>query len=157
VTVKATASFANEFTGFQALLKWVARHLKQALAVGYVMESTGVYHEQLAWYLYQQEQSVSILLPNKAKHYLMSLGHKSKNDQIDALGLARMGLEQQLPLWHPLSKTIYPGGEPQLRLLTRQHQRLQERSAAAVENPIPQSEACFGLQSVQRCLPSQTT
>jgi transposase len=64
---------------------------------------------------------VSILLPNKAKHYLMSLGHKSKNDQMDALGLARMGLEQQLPLWQPLSKNIY-----QLRLLTRQHQRLQE-------------------------------
>src|SRR4051812_23632550 len=121
VTVKATASFANQATGFQALLKWVARHLKQALPVCYVMESTGVYHEQLAWYLYQQDQAVSILLPNKAKHYLMSLGHKSKNDQIDALGLARMGLEQQLPRWQPLSKKIY-----QLRLLTRQHQRLQE-------------------------------
>lgn len=121
VTVKATASFANQATGFQALLKWVARHLKEQLPLRYVMESTGVYHEQLAWYLYQQDQSVSILLPNKAKHYLMSLGHKSKNDQMDALGLARMGLEQQLPLWQPLSKNIY-----QLRLLTRQHQRLQE-------------------------------
>jgi len=32
-----------------------------------------------------------------------------------------MGLEQQLPVWKPLSKNLY-----QLRLLTRQHQRLQE-------------------------------
>ena len=32
-----------------------------------------------------------------------------------------MGLEQLLPLWQPLSKNIYS-----LRLLTRQHQRLQE-------------------------------
>ncbi|RAJ90817.1 transposase IS116/IS110/IS902 family protein [Larkinella arboricola] len=32
-----------------------------------------------------------------------------------------MGLEQLLPLWQPLSKSIYS-----LRLLTRQHQRLQE-------------------------------
>ncbi len=62
-----------------------------------------------------------MILPNKAKHYLKSLGYKSKNDKIDAQGLARMGLEQQLPLWQPLSKNIYA-----LRLLTRQHQRLQE-------------------------------
>ena len=32
-----------------------------------------------------------------------------------------MGLEQQLPQWKPLSKNLYA-----LRLLTRQHQRLQE-------------------------------
>lgn len=121
VTVKATTSFANQPAGFQALLKWADKHRKQGLPLRYVMESTGVYHEQVAWYLYQQDHLVSILLPNKAKHYLMSLGHKSKNDQMDALGLARMGLEQQLPLWQPLSKNIY-----QLRLLTRQHQRLQE-------------------------------
>jgi transposase len=64
---------------------------------------------------------VSIILPNKAKHYLKSLGHKSKNDKIDAKGLAQMGLEQNLILWKPLSKNIYS-----LRMLTRQHQRLQE-------------------------------
>jgi transposase len=121
VTVKPTTRFANQPSGFQALFKWAAKHRPQHLPLSYVMESTRVYHQQLAWYLYQQDQAVSILLPNKAKHYLMSLGHKSKNDQMDALGLARMGLEQQLPLWQPLSKNIY-----QLRLLTAQQQRLQE-------------------------------
>ena len=121
VRVKATTRFVNQPSGFQALFKWAVKHRREQLPLGYVMESTGVYHEQLAWYLYQLDQAVSILLPNKAKHYLMSLGHKSKNDPIDALGLARLGLEQQLPLWQPLSKNIY-----QLRLLTRQHQRLQE-------------------------------
>lgn len=85
------------------------------------MESTGVYHEQIAWYLFQKDFSVSVILPNKAKHYLKSLGHKSKNDKIDARGLAQMGAEQNLDLWQPLSKNIYD-----LRMLTRQHQRLQE-------------------------------
>jgi hypothetical protein len=46
---------------------------------------------------------------------------RSKNDKIDAQGLSRLGLEQQLPVWKPLSKNLY-----QLRLLTRRHQRLQE-------------------------------
>src|SRR4051812_28652602 len=121
VSIKASTKVANSPAGFLALLEWVGRHRKVELPLGYVMESTGVYHEGVAWYLHQLEQTVSILLPNKAKHYLKSLGYKSKNDKIDAQGLSRMGLEQQLPVWKPLSKNLY-----QLRLLTRQHQRLQE-------------------------------
>ncbi len=52
---------------------WVARHRKLDLPLTYLMESTGVYHEAVAWYLHQQDQPVSILLPNKAKYYLKSL------------------------------------------------------------------------------------
>ena len=121
VTVKATTKVANKPVGFTALRNWVARHHKLDLPLTYLMESTGVYHEAVAWHLHQHDQQVSILLPNKAKHYLKSLGYKSKNDKIDAQGLSRMGLEQQLPIWRPLSKNLYA-----LRLLTRQHQRLQE-------------------------------
>ncbi|MFD1144946.1 IS110 family transposase [Larkinella insperata] len=121
VSVKATTKVANKPIGFASLLTWVSRHCKFNLPLTYLMESTGVYHEAVAWYLHQHDQSVSILLPNKAKYYLKSLGYKSKNDKIDAQGLSRMGLEQQLPIWKPLSKNLYA-----LRLLTRQHQRLQE-------------------------------
>lgn len=121
VTVKATTKVANTPKGFTILVDWVTRHRKLDLPLTYLMESTGVYHEAIAWYLHQQDQPVSILLPNKANYYLKSLGYKSKNDKIDAQGLSRMGLEQQLPLWKPLSKNLYS-----LRLLTRQHQRLQE-------------------------------
>ena len=121
VSIKATTKVVNKPAGFSALVNWVARHRKLDLPLTYLMESTGVYHEAVAWYLHQQDQPVSILLPNKAKYYLKSLGYKSKNDKIDAQGLSRMGLEQQLPVWKPLSKNLYA-----LRLLTRQHQRLQE-------------------------------
>jgi transposase len=50
------------------------------------------------------------------------LGLKSKNDSIDAKGLAQMGAEQSLNLWHPLGKYFYT-----LRILTRHHQNLQEQ------------------------------
>lgn len=76
VSIKATTKVANSSVGFQALLGWVARHRKLDLPLGYVMASTGVYHEAVAWYLHQQEQTVSMLLPNKVKHYLKSLGYK---------------------------------------------------------------------------------
>lgn len=64
------------------------------LSVRYVMESTGVYHESIAWFLVQKDLAVSVILPNKAKHYLKSIGNKSKNDKIDARGLAQMGLDR---------------------------------------------------------------
>jgi transposase len=122
VTVKGSSKVNNKVAAFDSLLTWVAKHRKeQSLPIRYVMEATGVYHEQIAWYLFQKDLSVSVILPNKAKHYLKSLGHKSKNDKIDARGLAQMGAEQNLSLWKPLSKNIYD-----LRMLTRQHQRLQE-------------------------------
>ncbi len=73
VSVKASAKVDNTPTGFGQLLGWVVRHQKLDLPFSYVMESTGVYHEALAWHLYQLDAQVSILLPNKAKHYLQSL------------------------------------------------------------------------------------
>jgi hypothetical protein len=39
--------------------------------------------------IFQKENITSIILPNKAKHYLISLGLKSKNDSIDAKGLSK--------------------------------------------------------------------
>jgi transposase len=48
------------------------------------MEATGVYHENCALYFSERKYNTSIILPNKAKHYLISLGLKSKNDSIDA-------------------------------------------------------------------------
>lgn len=66
VTVKATTKVANKPAGFTALGNWVARHRKLDLPLTYIMESTGVYHEAVAWHLHQHDQQVSILLPNKA-------------------------------------------------------------------------------------------
>jgi transposase len=139
VTVKATTKVVNKPASFSALLFWVTRHRKLDLPLIYLMESTGVYHEAVAWYLHQQDQSVSILLPNKAKYYLKSLGYKSKNDKIDAQGLSRMGLEQQLPVWKPLSKNLYA-----LRLLTRQHRSGAPSTTTGIEDSIHQSAACPG-------------
>lgn len=122
VTIKGTTKINNKISAFDSFLTWINKHCQvKDLPVRYVMESTGVYHEQIAWFLFQRDLAVSVILPNKAKFYLRSIGNKSKNDKIDARGLAQMGLEQNLQLWQPLSKNI-----DSLRMLTRQHQLLQE-------------------------------
>jgi transposase len=94
ITIKGSSKVANKTTAFDSFLTWVGKHCKdKSLPIRYVMESTGVYHEQLAWCLFQNDLAVSVVLPNKAKHYLKSIGNKSKNDTIDARGLAQMGLD----------------------------------------------------------------
>lgn len=125
VKVKASHKFTNTLSGFQSLSEWVKRHAKESLPMVYVMEATGVYHEQLAWFLNSKDLPVSILLPNKAKNYLKANGAKSKNDQIDARGLAQIGAEKKLDLWMPPSKELYA-----LRAYTRQHQSISEMHTA---------------------------
>lgn len=121
VKVKATHKFSNSTVGFKLFLEWVKRHSKEVLPVVYAMEATGVYHEQLAWFLNNNQKYVSILLPNKAKSYLRANGTKSKNDSIDAKGLAQIGAEKKLDLWVPPSQQLYT-----LRVYTRQHQSVTE-------------------------------
>ena len=51
VKVKATHKFANTTAGFGSFLDWARHHHKEELPIVFVMEATGVYHEQLAWFL----------------------------------------------------------------------------------------------------------
>ena len=148
VKIKAsrTPSDNNE-AGFSALHQWVEKHAKEALPVTYVMEATGVYYERLAWFLYEHNCQCSVLLPNHAKSYLRSIGLKSKNDHLDAQGLARMGAERCLPRWQPLSRSLYI-----LRSLTRLHESLTGQRTA-LNNQLHATEyRMYELKAVRKGL-----
>ena len=103
--------------------QWIVKnHKEKEIQLVLCMEATGVYHENCALYFSERKYKTSIILPNKAKHYLISLGLKSKNDKIDARGLSKMGAEQCLELWQPMGNFFY-----ELRQYTRQYQNLQEQ------------------------------
>lgn len=122
VVVKSSHKFPNNREGFKSLDAWLQKHHKdKTVPLVITMEATGIYYEMVALYLYKEGYRVSVVLPNKAKKYLQSTGIKSKNDKIDAQGLSRMGAEQRLDPWQPMEDYFY-----RLRLLTRQHQSLQE-------------------------------
>lgn len=127
VTVKSTSTFNNTAKGFEQLLQWVSKHRKEDLGLHFLLEATGVYHEPLAWFLYQKNLKISVLLPNKAKRYIQSIGIKSKNDKIDSIGLAQMCSEQNLPEWKPISKNIY-----KLRGLTRLYEDLNSQKISCM-------------------------
>jgi len=132
--VKVSHKFKNETRGFKEFEAWVKKHKKHDVTTGFFMEATGVYYENLAWYLFEQEYTVYVLLPYKTKHYLKSIGIKSKNDKIDAQGLARMGAEQKHNPWRPHSKSIYT-----LRSLTRQHENV-TKLKTSLENQLHANE-----------------
>ncbi len=123
VRVVSSKSFLNTQKGFKDMEAWIVKkHKQKEVSLVLCMEATGVYHENCALYFSERDYKTSIILPNKAKHYLISLGLKSKNDKIDARGLSKMGAEQCLELWQPMGKFFY-----ELRQYTRQHQNLQEQ------------------------------
>jgi transposase len=94
VKVIATSKFANSPFGLKSLIIWMNKHHRQNdIPLVVAMEATGVYYESCALFLFRAGLHVSVVLPNKAKKYLQATGLKTKNDKIDAKGLARMAAE----------------------------------------------------------------
>jgi transposase len=147
VKINASSTFNNTTQGFKAFGSWFTKHLKQDAPVVFVVEATGSYHEHLAWFLFEQGQTVHVVLPNRAKAYMISLGQKSKNDQIDARGLSAMGVIQKLDEWHPISKQLY-----NLRGLTRHLEDLQILRTSLNNQKEQHRFGMFQVKEVQRSL-----
>lgn len=145
--MKGSRKFANTLTGFIQLQKWMESKRVKDVELRILMEATGIYYEQFAWFLYEKGYGVSVVLPTKAKRYLQATGIKSKNDKIDAKGLARMGLEQRLPTWQPLSKNIY-----RLRLLTRQLEDFNNQRTVFLNQMHALSHSAYSVKEVERSL-----
>ena len=117
-------TFDNTLSGFTALLAWVDKQQSTAAPLWFVVEATGVYYEELAYFLADNRQLLSVLLPNKVKHFARSTELKSKTDQLDARLLCRLGLERSLPAWQPPTPALR-----QLRALARERQVLTRQGA----------------------------
>lgn len=92
-------TFVNAEGGFKAFYKWV-RSKQNVSNIWYVMEATGVYYENLAYWLTEKKEKISVFLPSKVKHYAKTLDIKTKTDLVDARILAKIGLERKLHKWN---------------------------------------------------------
>lgn len=100
--------FPNSLTGIQQFVGWLdkIRSKKGLASISFfqiVMESTGVYHELLLEELYKQKFPVCLEIATKVSAYLKTIGHVSKNDKQDALGISQLGIERLLKRWQPCS------------------------------------------------------
>jgi transposase len=148
VKVIASTKFANTPNGFELCHKWIEKNRKQKdIRLVTTMEATGVYYENCALFLFKKGYTIAVVLPNKAKKYMQSTGLKSKNDKIDAKGLARMGAEQSLKAWEPMTEFFY-----QLRELTRQQQSLQEHKTILTNQVHANENGMFHNKMVMKQL-----
>lgn len=118
----ASRVFKNQQAGFSNFLDWVEKYNDPSLPNIFVMEATGVYHERLACFLYDQQQQVAVVLPQRAKNFSKTLKVKTITDKESAKYLAVMGLEKKLDLWIK-PEEIYIT----LKNLTRERSQIQKQ------------------------------
>lgn len=104
VKIKGSRSFSNTEKGFLELVVWVSKHEQTDSSIVYIMEATGIYFEDLAYFLHEKGCVVSVVLSNKIKYYAKSLNLKTKTDKVDAAMIAGIGIEREFPQWKPMSK-----------------------------------------------------
>ena len=108
-----------------AFLNWLHSKSANDVTIRVTVEATGVYYEQLTYFLDDNEIFVSVILPNQSKAYAKSLNLKSKTDKLDTMMLGQMGLERTLTQWKPISPKMRV-----LKQLTRDRVSLLEEKVA---------------------------
>jgi transposase len=104
--------FANQPKGFAELSVWLGK--QKVPQVHACLEATGVYSEELALYLHQQGQRVSIINPAQIKAFGQSELLRNKDDRPDAGLIRRFCEKQRPPAWTPPAPELR-----QLQALTR--------------------------------------
>jgi transposase len=99
VELYASKTFSNNQKGHTLLMDWVKKMSDSGVAIQFVMEATGVYHETLAYSLVDRSHNVVVVLPNKISNYFRTLQVKTINDFTAAEAIARFGLERKLDNW----------------------------------------------------------
>ena len=117
--IYASKTFANTAKGFNVLLKWVSSQIDNSVSIRFVMEATGIYHEAFAYFLDEQQQDISIILPNKMSNYMRTLETKTITDKTASEAISRFGLERKLDNWHKPKETYR-----KLQQLTRERDQI---------------------------------
>jgi len=113
-------TFANTPVGFRELLTWSGEKGDQEMV--FIMEATGVYYENLAYWLDSHGRQLCVQLPGKVRFYGKSHNIKTKTDGVDAQLLARMGLERELRLWKMPSESMR-----QIKYLAREYKEVRAK------------------------------
>lgn len=129
--------FANDRAGHTELLAWIQTHIDQPVEhIHVVMEATGVYHEALAYRLFEQGVQVSVANPAHVRDFAKGLGVVHKTDKKDSLVLARYGAMVSPPRWQP--------EPPEIRELKALLARLEALEADLQREQNRMEKALFG-------------
>lgn len=120
--VFSTQKFLNNFEGFNEFVSSLSKHSIKQSEVIICMEATGVYSENLSYFLTSKGFSLCIEAPHKIKN--KTKDSPRKNDFIDALSIAEYAYRytDKLTFWKPKDEIIE---QIQVLLSTREHLSIQ--------------------------------
>lgn len=95
---KSYYQFENSHKGFKKFLKLLDNHSHC------VMEATGYYHYQLAYFLQEKQIRVSVENPLSVKRFIQMKLSKIKTDKSDSKLICQYGQQVDLKLWQGHSK-----------------------------------------------------
>lgn len=120
VQTSAKKAFENSMSGFKALHLWASQKAKKQ-SVLYVVEATGVYHEQVTVFLYDKSEKIAVIQPNRSFNHTKTLQMKTVTDLTSSVVIADYGLRHSPELWKK-PKEVYL----ELRNLSRERAQLIE-------------------------------
>jgi transposase len=147
-----TKVVANSLDGWKELMTWAQANTGNDIGeLHFVMEATGIYHENLATWLYDSGAKVSVVNPAHVKYYAQSLGGRTKNDKKDSIVLARYGLKEQPIFWQPAPLEIRTLKALLARLdaVERDLQREKNRQEKALVSDTPESVLNSLIQMIE--------
>lgn len=143
---KATTQFKNNKKGFNQLLRWSTKLSAPSVPVNFVIEATGVYHEQVTHHLFNAQKKVSVVLPNRSRHFAQTLSVRTVNDKESSKMLSTLGLEKQLDAWQKPEPVF-----ALLKQLTREREQLKEESTKCNNQLHAEKHSAFPVKSsIQR-------
>lgn len=123
--VIAEATFENNPNGMDSMILWMSEVIVSSDDLYVIMEATGVYHEALCHFLYDQGFNVSVMPSGRVKKYAESLQQRSKTDLLDAKMLCVLGLERLVDIWEPARPVLQD-----LKNLSRERGQLVKEQSA---------------------------
>lgn len=92
----------NTSSGHKALVQWLSKNVStDPNEILVVMEATGIYHEVVAYALFEAGVRVCVANPARTKEFANSLGNTHKTDAKDSVVLAKYGYLIKPEQWQP--------------------------------------------------------
>lgn len=86
---RKTKVIENNHHSVKTLIEWLHKQKCSLKAVKIVLESTGIYHEQLCNELYDIGVHVSIVNPYRIREFAKGMGILTKTDKVDSFVLVQ--------------------------------------------------------------------
>ena len=135
--------FANSMDGFQQFIAWLEQQNVLPGNSIICMEATGVYCDNICYYVSSQKYLLVLEAPHKVKK---AFTHLNKNDRVDSQQIAEYAyrFNDKLTLWEPKNHIL----EQIQVLLTTREQLLKQRSSN--ENAIKAAKTKICQDSICR-------